>query len=62
MAVPKQKKSKSRRGMRRSHDALSSPAYREDSKTGEYSRPHHVDLKTGMYRGRQILKTETEAA
>ena len=61
MAVPKQKKSKSRRGMRRSHDALSGPAYREDKKTGEFSRPHHVDLKTGMYRGRQILNV-TEAA
>lgn len=61
MAVPKQKKSKSRRGMRRSHDALSAPAYREDKQTGEYARPHHVDLKTGMYRGRQILNV-TEAA
>jgi len=62
MAVPKQKKSKSRRGMRRSHDAISSTAYREDKQTGEFSRPHHVDLKTGMYRGRQVLKSTTEAA
>ena len=61
MAVPKQKKSKSRRGMRRSHDKLSNPTYREDKQTGEFSRPHHVDLKTGMYRGRQILNN-AEAA
>jgi large subunit ribosomal protein L32 len=62
MAVPKQKKSKSKRGMRRSHDAISSPTYREDKQTGEYARPHHVDLKTGMYRGRQILENTADAA
>jgi large subunit ribosomal protein L32 len=27
----------------------------EDKKSGEYRLPHHMDLKTGMYRGRQIL-------
>ena len=27
----------------------------EDKKSGEYRLPHHVDLKTGMYRGRQVL-------
>jgi len=48
--------------MRRSHDALSSPTYREDKQTGEYARPHHVDLKTGMYRGRQILENTADAA
>jgi large subunit ribosomal protein L32 len=62
MAVPKQKKSKSKRNMRRSHDALVAPAYREDKQTGEFSRPHHVDLKTGMYRGRQVLNTQDAAA
>jgi large subunit ribosomal protein L32 len=62
MAVPKQKKSKSRRNMRRSHDALSSPTYREDKQTGEFVRPHHVDLKTGMYRGRQVVTVATDAA
>ncbi|MCR9219592.1 MAG: 50S ribosomal protein L32 [Alphaproteobacteria bacterium] len=56
MAVPKRKVTKSRRGNRRSHDALSTPTYREDQTTGELVRPHHVDLKTGMYRGRQVLE------
>ena len=37
MAVPKQKKSKSRRNMRRSHDAISAKAYREDKTTGEFA-------------------------
>jgi len=55
MAVPKSKISNSRRGMRRSHDALSAPAYVEDKDSGELRRPHHIDLKSGMYRGRQIL-------
>ena len=55
MAVPKSKITPSRRGMRRSHDALSSPAYVEDKNSGELRRPHHIDLSTGMYRGRQIL-------
>jgi large subunit ribosomal protein L32 len=56
MAVPKKKTSPSRRGMRRSADALKTPTYVEDKDSGELRRPHHVDLKTGMYRGRQILK------
>ncbi|XBQ15939.1 MAG: 50S ribosomal protein L32 [Oceanicaulis sp.] len=55
MAVPKRKTTPSKRGMRRSHHALNNPAYVEDKDTGELRRPHHVDLKTGMYRGKQIL-------
>lgn len=55
MAVPKRKTSPSKRGMRRGHDAISTTAYIEDKDTGELRRPHHVDLKTGMYRGKQIL-------
>jgi large subunit ribosomal protein L32 len=61
MAVPKRKTSPSRRGMRRSADALKRPTYIEDKDSGELRRPHHIDLKSGMYRGRQILKTRTEA-
>ena len=61
MAVPKRKTSPSRRGMRRSADFLKKPTYVEDKDSGELRRPHHVDLKTGMYRGRQILNAKTEA-
>jgi large subunit ribosomal protein L32 len=60
MAVPKRKTSPSRRGMRRSADALKQPTYVEDKDSGELRRPHHVDLKTGKYRGRQILKPKAE--
>lgn len=61
MAVPKRKTSPSKRGMRRSADALKQPAYLEDKNSGELRRPHHIDLKSGMYRGRQVLKAKTEA-
>jgi large subunit ribosomal protein L32 len=56
MAVPKKKVSKSRRDKRRSHHALKSPAYVVDQDSGEYRRPHHIDLKTGMYKGREVLE------
>ena len=60
MAVPKRKTTPSKRGMRRSHDALSNPVYVEDKDSGELRRPHHVDLKSGMYRGRQILDVKDD--
>ena len=55
MAVPKRKVSPSRAGMRRSDQSLGANSYIEDKETGELRRPHHVDLKTGMYKGRQVL-------
>ena len=58
MAVPKRKTSPSRRNMRRSHHALKSPSYMEDPDSGELKRPHHIDLKTGMYNGREVLKVK----
>jgi len=62
MAVPKRKTSPSRRGMRRSADALKQPSYIEDKDSGEFRRPHHLDLKTGMYKGRQVLKVKSAEA
>lgn len=55
MAVPKRKTTQSKRGMRRSHHALTPTNTVEDSTTGEIKRRHHIDLKSGMYRGKQIL-------
>jgi len=60
MAVPKRKISPSRRGKRRSADALKNPTYIEDKDSCELRRPHHIDLKTGMYRGRQIVEPKEE--
>jgi large subunit ribosomal protein L32 len=59
MAVPKRKTSPMKRGFRRSADALKAPTYVEDKDSGELRRPHHVDLKTGMYKGRQVLKRKS---
>jgi large subunit ribosomal protein L32 len=61
MAVPKRKVSRMKRGNRRSHDAVSAPAYVEDKDSGELRRPHHIDLKSGRYRGRQVIIIKEEA-
>lgn len=55
MAVPKRKTTPSKRNMRRSHHALTATNWVEDANTGEPKRRHHIDLKSGMYRGRQVL-------
>ena len=46
--------------MRRSHHALGANSYVEDKETGELKRPHHVDLKTGMYKGRQVITQKAD--
>ena len=58
MAVPKKKISRSRRGNRRSHHALSEPGLSVDKQTKSIHRPHHVELKTGFYRGKPVLFQE----
>jgi large subunit ribosomal protein L32 len=60
MAVPRKKVSRMKRGNRRSTDSLKAPAYVEDKESGELRRPHHIDLKSGKYRGRQILEPKEE--
>lgn len=59
MAVQKSKKSRSRRGMRRSHDALKNPTLSIDATTGETHRRHHMTAD-GFYRGRQIIFSPVE--
>jgi len=56
MAVPKRKISKARRNQRRSHNALKAEGWVEDKHTGEPVRRHHIDLPTGMYKGRQVIE------
>ena len=55
MAVPKRKVSKSRRNKRRSHHRIKIANIIEDKKSGEFRLSHHVDLKTGFYKGRQVF-------
>jgi large subunit ribosomal protein L32 len=59
MAVQKSKKSPSRRGMRRSHDALTETTLSVDSTSGELHRRHHVSAD-GYYRGRKVVTDTTE--
>lgn len=54
MAVQQNRKSRSRRDMRRAHDAITAPALSVDGTTGEVHRRHHV-TKDGVYRGRQLF-------
>ena len=57
MAVPKKKTSKSKTKMRRSHlkNKINKINFVEDKNSGELRRPHHLDKKTGEYKGRKVL-------
>ncbi len=55
MAVQQDKKSRSRRDMRRSHDALQAAALSIDSTTGERHRRHHI-TPDGYYRGKKVIE------
>lgn len=54
MAVQQNKKSRSRRDMRRSHDGLALPALSVDQTSGETHRRHCL-TKDGYYRGRKVI-------
>ena len=60
MAVQQNKKSPSKRGMHRSHNALVVPGIAVEPTTGEIHLRHHIS-PTGFYRGRKVLKTKSEA-
>ena len=57
MAVPKKKTSKSKTKMRRSHlkNKINKINFVEDKNSGELRRPHHLDKKTGEYKGRKVI-------
>lgn len=59
MAVQKSRVSPSRRGQRRSHDALTGPTLSVDKTTGETHRRHHIGA-SGQYRGKKILNIPQE--
>ncbi len=56
MAVQQNKKSRSKRDMRRSHDALTGPTLSVDATSGEKHLRHHVTAD-GFYRGRKVIDT-----
>ncbi|HEB91952.1 MAG TPA: 50S ribosomal protein L32 [Gammaproteobacteria bacterium] len=59
MAVQQNKVTPSRRGMRRSHDALTGPTLSVEPTTGETHRRHHVSAD-GYYRGRKVVSTKDD--
>lgn len=59
MAVQKNRKTPSRRGMRRSHDALCAPTLSIEPTTGETHRRHHIS-DDGFYRGRKVVADKVE--
>ena len=54
MAVQKNRKTRSKRDMRRIHDALTTATLSVDPTTGEQHLRHHV-TPDGYYRGRQVI-------
>lgn len=56
MAVQKSRKTRSKRGMRRSHDALTGKALSVDPTSGETHLRHHV-TPDGYYKGRKVVET-----
>ena len=59
MAVQKSKKTRSRRGMRRSHDALSAPTLSVDQTSGETHLRHNMTAD-GFYRGKKVVNTQND--
>lgn len=59
MAVQKHRKTRSKRDMRRSHDALGKATLSIDPTTGETHRRHHVTAD-GYYRGRQVISPKQD--
>jgi len=60
MAVPQNRVTRSRRGMRRSHDSLSGANPNECPSCGELKRPHHVCPSCGNYNDREVIAKADE--
>lgn len=56
MAVQKSRRTRSTRGMRRSHDALKPVQLATDPTSGEVHRRHNITAD-GYYRGRKVIDT-----
>ena len=61
MAVQKSRVTPSRRGQRRSHDALTARQLATDPTTGETHLRHHVTAD-GYYRGKKVIQTKSSVA
>jgi len=59
MAVQQARMTRSKRGMRRSHDALTAATLSQDPSTGETHLRHHITAD-GFYRGKQVIFSQVE--
>jgi large subunit ribosomal protein L32 len=59
MAVQQNRKTPSKRGMRRSHDGLAEATLSIEPTTGETHRRHHVS-PDGFYRGRKVINKDLD--
>ncbi|PJE79934.1 50S ribosomal protein L32 [invertebrate metagenome] len=59
MAVQQNRKTRSKRDMRRSHDALGGVQLSQDKASGETHLRHHVTAD-GFYRGRKVIADRSE--
>ncbi len=59
MAVQQNRKTPSKRGMRRAHDSLKGETLSIDSTSGETHLRHHMTAD-GFYRGRKVIETKGE--
>ena len=59
MAVQKSKVSRSRRGARRSHNKLKSPALSTDQTSGEIHLRHHM-TEDGFYKGKKVMEVKVK--
>ena len=59
MAVQKGRKTRSKRGMRRAHDALTVATVSTDTVSGERHLRHHVTAD-GFYRGKKVLEISAD--
>lgn len=59
MAVQQNRKTPSKRGMRRSHDSLKSSTLSIDAVSGELHRRHHITAD-GYYRGKKVVATKND--
>jgi len=57
MALPKKKKSRSRRDMRRSHDRIPLVGVTTCQQCHEPVLPHRVCQECGSYRGKTVIQT-----
>ena len=57
-AVPFRKVSKTRKRMRRSHNAMDLPGTTKCPECGEIIKPHRVCSKCGSYKGKKVVEKE----